>query len=116
MVKVTWYEGKSAAGYCGRSARSEEDGDPGDLLLAKEKAKEKANDKADGLGGHCEEKAAVTVGSKVSTAVGTKNVRRPKGYAPLPAYEEKRCGERGTVFLERPHVTQSAPGRVTPPA
>ena len=44
------------------------------------------------------------------------NVRRPKGYAPLPAYEEERRGERGAEFLERPHVTQSGPGRVTPPA
>ena len=56
VVKVPWYEGKSAAGSCGRSARSEEDGDPGDLLLAKEKR---------------------------TTKPASANVRRPKGYAPL---------------------------------
>ena len=44
-----------------------------------------------------------------------KNVCRPKGYAPLPLYEEKRRGKRGASLLERPRVTQSAPGRVTPP-
>ena len=32
VAKVPWYEGKSAAGFCSSSARSEEDGDPGDLL------------------------------------------------------------------------------------
>ena len=35
----------------------------------------------------------VTLGSKLRTAVGTKNVRRPKGYAPLrpAARRERRC-------------------------
>ena len=44
---------EGAAGSCGRSARSEEDGDPGDLL-------------------------------RRTTKPTTANVRRPKGYAPLP--------------------------------
>ena len=44
---------EGAAGSCGRSARSEEDGDPGDLL-------------------------------RRTTKPTAANVRRPKGYAPLP--------------------------------
>ena len=44
---------EGAAGSCGRSARSEEDGDPGDLL-------------------------------RRTTKLTSANVRRPKGYAPLP--------------------------------
>ena len=69
----------------GRSARSEEDGDPGDLLLAKEKANDKADDR---------------------------KRPSPKG---LRAASGRLRGERGAAFLERPDVAPSAPGRVTPP-
>ena len=103
MVKVPWCEGKSAAGSCGRSARSEEDGDPGDLLLAKEKA----NDKADGLGTKKAVDSVVTLGSKLRTAVGTKKRPSPKG---LRAASGRLRGERGATFLERPRVIPSAPG------
>ena len=50
---------EGAAGSCGCSARSEEDGDPGDLL-------------------------------RRTTKPTTANVRRPKGYAPLPALGAER--------------------------
>ena len=52
-----------AAGSCGRSARSEEDGDPGDLL-------------------------------RRTTKLTTANVRRPKGYAPLPLGCEESAAPR----------------------
>ena len=82
--KVPWYEGKSAAGSWGCSAWSEEDGDPGDLLLAKEKRATKPT----GLGGRCEEKAWSRWAASSEPPLEQKNVRRPKGakkkYAPLP--------------------------------
>ena len=78
---------EGAAGSCGRSARSEEDGDPGDLLLAKEKR---------------------------TTKPATANVRRPKGtkkkYAPLPLGFAESAALCSWSVPARP----SAPGRVTP--
>ena len=91
--KVPWCEGKSVAGSCGGSARREEDGDPGDLLLAKEKRKTKPT----AVGGRCEEKAWSRKAASSELPVEQKKVRRPKGYAPLAAYEgknvlrERRC-------------------------
>ena len=76
---------EGAAGFCGHSARSEEDGDPGDLLLAKEKANDKADDR-----------------------------KRPSPNA-LRGASGRLRGERGAAFLEHPDVAPSAPGRVTPP-
>ena len=71
--------------------------------------KEKANDKADGLRRVV---SVVTQTSNLGTAVGTKNVRRPKGYAPLPAYEGKSTESaslhccRGHAFRDRAQGAQ----------
>ena len=73
---------EGAAGSCDCSVRSKEDDDPGDLLLAKEKA----NDRKCPL---------------------------PEG---IRAAFGRLGGERVTAFLERPLVTPSAAGLVTPPA
>ena len=54
----------------------------------------------------------VTQTSNLGTAVGTKNVRRPKGYAPLPAYEGKSTESaslhccRGHAFRDRAQGAQ----------
>ena len=96
-MKVPWCEGKSAAGSCSSSAHSEEHGNPGDLLLANGKR----NDKTGELGRSLRIKSVVALGGQLGTAVGRKNVRRPKGakkkYALLPlGFEEKtrRAGRR----------------------
>ena len=65
---------EGAAGFCGRSARSEEDGDPGDLL-------------------------------RRTTKPTTANVRRPKGYAPLPA----GCAESAALCSWSGHTLRNRP-------
>ena len=60
--------------------------DPGDLLLTKEKANDKADDR---------------------------KCPSPGG---LRAPSARLRGEHGATFLERLCVTSSVPGRVTPPA
>ena len=69
---------EGAAGSCGCSVRSKEDGDPGDLLLAKEKANDKADDRKCPL---------------------PEGIRAAFGWL---------GGERVTAFLERPLVTPPA--------
>jgi len=74
---------EGAAGSCGRSARSEEDGDPGDLL-------------------------------RRTTKPTAANVRRPKGYAPLPANGTEGaapCSWNDQALLHRPPARNAA--RVT---
>ena len=74
---------EGAAGSCGRSARSEEDGDPGDLL-------------------------------RRTTKPTAANVRRPKGYAPLPANGTEGaapCSLNDQTLLHRPPARNAA--RVT---